>query len=205
LVEDFLSQIEVSSNKKEISDSLKNEIEKDPDQFDWKEISEFYILPEEFISLYKNKVVWHLIIREQKLSEKFIEDHLSYIDMYYLCVCQNLSEDFIEKYKEEIKWEIICLRWNLLSEEFIRKNIKYCIDYINDIVEYQDVSELFIEDYKSYIYYGWTGINKYRKLSKQFIINNIDNIDYKYILKNENISKDIKDEIKLSLIKNIDL
>ncbi|MFN3551378.1 MAG: hypothetical protein ACK4WJ_06195, partial [Endomicrobiia bacterium] len=46
----------------------------------WKKVSRFRYLSEEFIERYKDKVEWDLISKSQKLSEEFIEKYKDKVD-----------------------------------------------------------------------------------------------------------------------------
>ncbi len=90
---------------------------------DFDDISSNYILSEEFIREFKDKLDWLLISEHQKLSMEFIEEFLeNYLYLDHLFAYQKLSESFIEKhahYKSD--WEKISLNQNL-SKEFIIKH-----------------------------------------------------------------------------------
>jgi len=88
---------------------------------EWKEISAYKHLSEEFIEKYKDKVNWNYISIYQILSEGFIEKHEHEVDWDYISGCQSLSEDFIEKYKGKVEWHWIS-KYHSLSWDFILKH-----------------------------------------------------------------------------------
>jgi hypothetical protein len=69
------------------------------DQWDWRWISSYQNLSEEFIEKYSYKVDWINISLSQKLSEEFIKKNINKINIFSL-VC---NEDISKKTKEEIK------------------------------------------------------------------------------------------------------
>ena len=81
------------------------------------------------------------------------------------------SEDFIREFENKVDWFCISCE-ETLSEEFIR--------------EFQD---------KVY----WSRISYFQKLSKEFIVEFQNKIVFKNLLKNENISDEIKELCKTFL------
>ena len=82
---------------------------------------------------------------------------------------QYLPEEFIRKYHDKVNWFIIS-RCQKLSENFI--------------VEFQDRVD-------------WGNISYFQKLSRKFIKNNFDKLNIKFLLENENISEEIKQELQI--------
>jgi len=79
-----------------------------------------YIIPEEFIEKYEDKLDksdWSFIPKYQTLSEKFIEKYKDKVDWFYVSGYQTLSESFIEKHKSYVYLYCI-LKYQKLSKEF---------------------------------------------------------------------------------------
>jgi hypothetical protein len=77
-----------------------------------------YILTEDFIRKYQDRVNWDYISRDQILSESFIIEFKDKIRLKYITVNQKLSEEFIENHSFEIDW-ISVFGYQDISEEFI--------------------------------------------------------------------------------------
>ena len=126
---------------------------------------------EDIIKKYNND--WFEISRHQYLTEDFIRKYQDELYWYYISTCQILSEDFIIEFKEKVYWKYIFI-YQKLSEKFI----------IEHVTEYKDKVD-------------WEYISWYKNLSLQFIKDNIDNLSIEKLLCNENISKEIKQELKM--------
>lgn len=68
------------------------------DNVDWKYISEYQKLSEDFIREFKDNVDWNCISKYQKLSEEFIREFKNKADWYYISKYQKLSEEFIKEF-----------------------------------------------------------------------------------------------------------
>jgi len=117
---------------------------------EWKDISLYEYLPEEFMEKYQDKVYWNYISTDQNLSEEFIEKYEDKVDWSGISYYQKFSEEFIEKYKHKVDWSLISER--------------------------QSLSEEFIERYKDKV--DWTWIPKSQNLSMQFIFKYQDKIRF---------------------------
>ena len=111
---------------------------------DWKEISKFQNLSENFIRKYQDKVNWRNISNYQKLSEDFIRDHQDKVDWTNISHHQTLSEDFIREFQDKVNWAIICT-YQKLSEDFIRE-FQDRVDW-NEIKDAQKLSENFVKEF----------------------------------------------------------
>ena len=140
---------------------------KSNNDINWKVISYYYNLSEDFINKYNDKVDWNNISKYQKLSEQFIEKYKNKINWNYISVFQILSENFIEKYYDKVDWYYISM-YQTLSESFIEKFKDYVYWYVISI--YQNLSEKFIKDNNIYIdKFNW--LYKDTEFKKQQIIN----------------------------------
>ncbi|HJO95738.1 MAG TPA: hypothetical protein QF753_20250 [Victivallales bacterium] len=74
---------------------------------DWIRISRYSILPEDFISKYKNSVDWNSISFKQILSENFIRYYKKFVNWKGISSSQTLSLAFIEEFKEFVDFESI--------------------------------------------------------------------------------------------------
>ena len=80
-----------------------------------------YHVPEEFISLYKDKISWMYVSKNIKLSEFFIKNHENYVIWNLISKYQKLSEPFIREFQGKVNWSYI-FKFQKLSEKFIEKN-----------------------------------------------------------------------------------
>ncbi|MFA7128499.1 MAG: hypothetical protein WC136_04960 [Sphaerochaeta sp.] len=83
------------------------------DNIDWRDISTFRKLSEDFIREFSDKVNWEYISKFQKLSEDFIREFKDKVDWEYISKFQELSEGFIREFSNEVDWEYISSFQNL--------------------------------------------------------------------------------------------
>ena len=102
---------------KEIYYNMKN------DKFcDWHIISSEYILNEDIIREFQDKVNWFYISHYQTLSEEIIIDFQDYVHWNMISRYQKLSEEFVIKFLYKIHINrLVSNRVSNLSEEFIDK------------------------------------------------------------------------------------
>ena len=96
--------------------------------YDWRFISKYQILSEEFIKKHSNKVTWNDISACQTLSEDFIEKHSDKLNWYEISFYHKLSEEFIKKHIDKI--DIYWLMENKNISEKIKEEIKTLEDII---------------------------------------------------------------------------
>ena len=141
------------------------------DKLDWSNISYYQKLSESIIREFKDKVNWFYITFYQILSESFIIEFLDYVNWQNISQNQKLSEELIREFKDQVNWYWIS-SFQKLSEEFIR--------------EFQDKVE-------------WSRISSYQKLSESFIREFKDKLDKNYLLRNTNLSDELKEKIKRNI------
>jgi hypothetical protein len=130
----------------------------------WYDICTSYVLSEDLIRRFSDKVHWSYISFYQNLSENFIREFADNLNWYHTSEFQKLSEGFIKEFSDKICWSTISYAQKL-SELFIRENS----DRLNWtlISQYQKLSEEFIREHFDRIGCGY--IEKYQKLSPEFI------------------------------------
>jgi len=158
---------------------------------DWKKISIWCVLSEEFIEKYQNKVNWFYISKHQILSEPFIEKYKDKVEWFYISQSQVLSESFIEKYKDKINWENIS-NYQILSEDFIEKYYDKVDWYY--ISRSQILSEPFIEKYENK--FDWVFISMHQTLSESFIEKFEKKVAWICVSKFQNLSKKFVEKYK---------
>lgn len=157
--------------------------------------AEHQILSEEFIEKFADKVDWFLISREQKLSEEFIEKWADEVKWHVISAHQKLSESFILKHKNKLNWMSLIkhqhlnedfiydnflqdagnysldelnkahLKFNKISNEFIKKHYKRILPYIDVITRYQKVNpDKNIKCYKPDSLNNWLYASKEDKI-----------------------------------------
>ena len=72
------------------------------ENIDFRYVSFFQKLSEEFILEFQDKIDWGIISKTQKLSEEFIRKNKNFINWRRISENQTLSEDFIREYKERV-------------------------------------------------------------------------------------------------------
>ena len=164
-------------------------------------------IPEELIDLYFIDFKPYLlsIIKYQKLSSSFLNKYFIYIDNKNdICKHQILTEDFMNIYHSSLNFDIIIcsqsvsenfikkhftkfklkylIEFQILSESFIETNIELNKYNLKLIFTYQSVSDYFIDKYvtKSTMQY----VVKFQHLSDKFILDRLEFIDCKCLLQN---------------------
>ena len=130
----------------------------------WRALSRYNGLTEEFIREFQDEVHWDRISIYQHLSEEFIREFKDDVVWTLISIYQHLSEDFIREFKDRVDWDGISANQHL-SEDFIRE-FKDRVCWYN-ISTYQRLSEDFIREFKDRVDWDW--IAKYQRLSKEFI------------------------------------
>ena len=183
----------------------------------WKYISHYRKLSEDFIRKFKDDVDWYRISRYQKLSEDFIREFKDYVNWGWILECQQLSEDFIRDFADKVNWETISI-YHKLSEDFIRefkdkldwryisRSQKLSENFIREFADevywwnisiYQKLSENFIREFKDYVNWGW--ISECQQLSEDFICEFSDKVNWIFISKHQKLSEDFIKEYKYRL------
>ena len=130
----------------------------------WKEISKYQKLSEDFIREFQDMVVWNCISGSQKLSESFIREFQNKVCWGWISMYQKLSESFIRDFQNDACWRGIS-EYQKLSEDFIRE-FQNNVDW-DCISKFQNLSESFIRDFQDRV--DWYWISRYQKLSELFI------------------------------------
>jgi len=107
-------------------------------QDDWDVISEKYLLNDEMIRLFQNKLNWKKIAQYQELSEEMIKEYINYQLKDYIeliCKYQVLSEEFIHDYRYILDWELI-LEHQKVSARFI---VDHAVDIENSKIGSDEV------------------------------------------------------------------
>ena len=108
----------------------------------WIKVSKDKKLNSLLISIYKDYIKWSIIIKYQKLTITFIKKHRKDTSLEALDLIK--SKDM----RKQIYLDILernLLKYQVLTEEYICKNINK--EYMAFIIQYQKVSESFIEEY----------------------------------------------------------
>jgi len=194
LSEDFIRKFQDKvywyniSYYQKLSESLIREFK---DKVNWSYISEYQKLSESFIREFQDKVNWTRISSYQKLSESFIREFKHKVHWDYISSKQKLSESFIIEFQDKVNWSNISYTQKL-SESFIRE----FQDKINwyYISLYQILSEEVIREFKDKV--NWYFISLYQILSEEVIREFKNKLNINRLLKNDNLSDELKEKIK---------
>jgi hypothetical protein len=161
-----------------------------------------------------DKVSWHKVMKNRKLTLDFIKKYKGQMDWLSLSCYQELTDEFIDEFKEEIYWDAISERKDL-SIDFLRKYKEKIIWYeyttynkleeetIIEFAQYLDwdqisasqvLSENLIRDYKESV--DWDAISESQELSESFINEFKDTVNWELIFYNQKLSFDF---IKLNM------
>lgn len=122
---------------------------------DWKTISSCQHLSIDFIERHKDVLDFHILVCNQYLTEKIIEDKMD---------CLSGSEIFGIATKQK------------LSEEFIEKYYSYFFKYaIHRLIMYQKLSEHFFDTHSDLMSYGVSTM--YHRFSEDFLERHFDKIN----------------------------
>ena len=138
-----------------------------------------------------NKVDWKWITFYQKLSEDFIREFQHKVDWQNISINQKLSENFIREFQHKVKWDHIS-EFQILSEDFIRE-FQDKVNWIY-ISEYQKLSENFIRDFQDEV--DWYCISIKQILSEDFIREYQDKVVWKWISAFQILSDDFIQEFR---------
>jgi len=185
-----------SNQTQELIDIFTNKYGEDINNWDWKYISQYRYLTEDFIREFKDKVNWDWISSNQELSESFIRKFQDKVNWDWISVHQRLSESFIREFKDKVFWNELSFNQKL-SEDFIREfkdkvNWK-CISYN------QKLSKEFLEEFKDkinlkeyYLYNPYANLqDKIKYMRKYGYIEQFD--PNKHLLQNSENPKENKD------------
>lgn len=98
----------------------------------WDDLSEKYVLSEDMIRLFQNKLNWYNIARYQELSSSFIKEFIDYQLkdlMDIICKYQLLSDEFFDEFRSKIDWNIVIKRGDYSLTHFVK--------YIDDIAKFR--------------------------------------------------------------------
>lgn len=166
------------------------------DKLDMKEVYRNIRLSESFLKENFDKLnKRRYIFQHQRLSENFIESiihTLSPFDWEIISARQKLSENFIRKYQDFINWDAVS-NSQKLSMNFIRE-FQDKVNW-NNISYSQNLNMKFIKEFQDKI--DLRRINR-QKLSKNFILKNIEKLDLYWISRGqEHLSDKLRDKLLL--------
>jgi hypothetical protein len=173
----------------------------------WNEILNEFQVDEQILDLNLKNIDPYVLLKTQKLSEKFIEKHMNDdMSIKLICTYQDLSEKFIIKHKDKLNWNSLChkydfsydflekysnyVQWNVLSSK--AKTIEFISRFKDrihfDLIDYRVLNETFITTNKGR-QYDWSKVIKNVSLSNEFLTNNYKLFDMIDILKYQQIDR----------------
>lgn len=174
-----------------------DEIEKYKNHIDWKYVSEYQRLNLAFITKFMNRIDFSYLSRNKYLTDDIIYEFRNELDIYTIAENNNLSQDLLVKLISSIdryKFNIL-IRFGQLPEAVLRKlDLTY---HSCAISQYQSLSEKFIIDHKDKL--NLKHINRYQKLSLDFIEMNPDLIIWNELSYNKHLTKEIVLKHRLKL------
>jgi hypothetical protein len=97
-------------------DTLDTLVDAYGDDVDWRAISKYQKLSEDFIREHVNEVDWNDISKFQKLSNNFINEFNYRVNWKYISAFQNMCLKFATKYRNRIDWFNACFNEHLSEE-----------------------------------------------------------------------------------------
>lgn len=162
----------------------------------WKIISQYQILPIDFIRKYDDKLDWNLITIFQNIDLELITDYLDRIDWSniplnissYLLINNNTIKIF-DKYPI---WENSACLNNLSTDVLFEYFDRLTLNAIINILSYRDLDEKFInkiiEKYDDVSV--WKSISSNQPLTEEYIDKYIDKLDWNELSENHNFSNE---------------
>lgn len=158
---------------------------------------EFYVkndkLTEQFIDEHIDKINWYYLTKHHKMSEKMLDKYADKLDWDLVWLRQNVSEDFIEKHKNRIStWDHICVK-RQLSPEFVRRHIN---EWHWKVISQESIlTEDFIREFKDYLDWQILTIHHYGEWNEEFIREMKDYIEWELVFnRHKPISNNLKRE-----------
>lgn len=170
-----------------------------------------------------NSAEWHWVCKNQKFDIEFINTYINHIDWHALSQNINtVSLDILQKYTDKIIWSEITN--NGVSEEILNACIHKLDSFSWSNISYSSkLSSQFILKYKPHLnifallscqnleeniivelinsdkFYPkndlWNKVASCQKLSKQFIIQNIENLQLRFMIRNKKIKRGVLKDI----------
>jgi len=197
-----------SNTEERLTITLSNneELLGDFDYYDWKSISRYQNLSEEFITKFKHLVDINYISVYQVLSEDFIKENLDILNMSNISKHQVLSEDFINKNLDILNISRIS-KFQALSEDFIKEHSE--ILYW-ELLMSNDKINATLEDKELFFNNNVSKIDKHAifyttKFSMDFLnhfveTTNDDDIDWDDISMNQILTEEFMDKYQNKLV-----
>jgi len=159
-----------------------------------------FVLSDEFIRKFKEKLNWIKLSWTQPLSESIIREFQDRLNWTKLSWSQSLSETLIREFQNKVDWRHVSNE-QTLTESFIRE----FSDKVNwrHLSGSQELSEPFIEEFADKV--NWTIISYYQKLSKKFIEENVDRLYLGNLIPFQELSDEFctKHNIKSNILKSV--
>ena len=197
------------------------------DKVSWRNIFLTGEFTDEFIDEFSDKVPWSYISQKRSPSIKLYSKYRSRVNWASI-YNHVLSEDFMRHFQTEIHWDKISQKQKIPEDLIIEFSDKL-MDWLN-ILRYQKLSENFLrqlyrkftqnipfissyhmiglseEKYRKYVFRDfWSIISMYQKLSEDFIREFQDEVCWKSIYDFQILSKEFYDEFKIQDIVLFDI
>jgi hypothetical protein len=156
-------------------------------------ISQNPYLSEEFFLKHKNIIVWNTLAKNKNISDQFFLKYCPNITSTIIdsrCCDGSCDIEFLEKYRKSINWEFLQKR-NNLNEEFIINNIDKFINNHLIFINYENISENFINKYlyNNLYYLDWRKICSESKLGSVFFDKHLNKIFWNRLYMNIHIEE----------------
>ena len=135
-------------------------------KLDWENVSKHQRLPFKMIDKYADQLDWKHMVRRKslKFNSKVLTKFSHKLDEYFcwdIIGIQNIDFEFIQKFKHKIN------SW----KEVIRKLV---------------LPEYFLEEIKEqFDRWDWSQISSSQNISPEFIVRNMDNVEFPYLNQNK--------------------
>lgn len=150
----------------------------------------------------KNEFMLDMVTNKYILSNNILRKWKDKLNWQDICCQQVLSEETIREFKDYVNWDCVGIH-QTLSEELMRE----FIDKFNwqNISAFQYMSEKFIEEYANEINWPLISSNYRAQLSERLMERFIEKIDWKSLFKftKREISKEFFDRHKKDYFKDI--
>lgn len=129
----------------------------------------------------------------QKLTEKFIEDHVSDIDWNLISSYQNVSLEFLKRHKNQVNWDLIHeareLDWDYTIKLFDSFEHK-CDFWFEEGRFDQTVTAHFVERYLFRFHWNWDNISSHVRLPEWFLEKYKNKVNWDLIFKYQDFTEE---------------
>lgn len=152
------------------------------------------IFSEEGIREYRGVINWTFLCRQQFVPLRIVDEYKSWIDFNELSRARTLDFDVLRKYDYEFDLAKVLKNAQNIPEDILAK---YITDYSSTIIQFQRVSEEFIETHLQHL--KPRHVCEYQRLSESFIRKHAKWVDWNYVSQYQSLSRGFIEEFSANV------